>query len=74
MPDSYRPDPRSPRRVIHLCPERVPRFGRQSKSDQTLSETMILLNRELMKGPRRARETQEQALKRVGFVLRDFER
>lgn len=62
---------RSSRRVLHLCPERIPRFGQQSKEDRTLAETMLTLNKQLLQGPRRARETPKEALARMGFVLRD---
>lgn len=62
---------RSSSRVLHLCPERIPRFGRQSKADRSLAETMATLNKQLLQGPLRARETPKEALTRMGFVLRD---
>ena len=61
---------RSPHRILHLCPERIPRFGHQSKADRSLAEALVLLNKQFLKGPRRVSETSTEALIRIGFVRR----
>jgi hypothetical protein len=60
------------RRVIRLCPNRIPEFINQSRSDRNLSKTIVELNRQMLQGPMRERETAKEALVRLGFVVRDF--
>ncbi|MEW9919307.1 hypothetical protein AB2B41_06815 [Marimonas sp. MJW-29] len=69
MPDD-RP-PGNTRNRISLCPERIPQFGGQMRSDRRLFEMINVLNRQLMQMPHRTRETSEEALQRLGFLRRD---
>ena len=67
-----RPSKNIVRRVVRLCPNRIPEFINQSQADRKLSRTIVELNRRMLKGPLRERETAKEALMRLGFVERDL--
>lgn len=63
------PSPKTTRRTtLNICPNRVPYFGFDNPGDRNLAETMIVLNRLFMRGPRRPRETSTEGLTRLGFL------
>lgn len=63
------PSIKTPRRTtLDLDPDRIPYFGFDNPGDRRLAETIIALDRNLMQGPRRPRETSTEALTRLGFL------
>ncbi|MFK7837833.1 MAG: hypothetical protein AB8B60_16610 [Sulfitobacter sp.] len=72
------PEPRtapntSPKPLLDISPDRVPRFANQSSADQDLIATMAQLNRDLLCGEPRAQETAQEALLRAGFIRAEQE-
>ena len=59
------------KRIINLSPDRIPEFINQSRTDRSLSEMIVTLNRQFNEGTRREVEMAEEALRRLGFVLDD---
>ena len=59
---------KSTKRIISLCPDRLPEFGNQGSRDRDLFTTIISLNKQFTPGTKRATERVEEGLKRLGFV------
>ena len=70
MPETNHSNGDLAKRIINIAPDRIPEFINQSRADRSLSETMSLLNKQFASGTQREMELAEEALSRLGFVLK----